>query len=122
MKKLIDLQDFTVLRADPADEGYYDDNGDWIEGDNTTAQFDIQGSLQPITGNDLQLLPDGLKRTDVRKLYTKTELRSINDDTEQEADKITIDGSDYEVHSVEKWVGRRLQHYKVLLVKEEKTG
>lgn len=122
MRKLIDLQDFTVLRADPASEGYYDDNGNWVEGDNTTAQFDIKGSLQPITGNDLQILPEGLKRTDLKKLYTRTELRSLDDGNETEADKINIDGSVYEVHSVEKWVGRRLQHYKVLLVKEEKTG
>lgn len=119
--KLINLREYIVKRASSGDDGYYDDDGNFINGDQDSGQFTIRGNLQPITGKDLQLLGDGFKATDIRKLYTLTELKTLDEDSETEADLVIIDTKEYQVQIVEPWIGRRLSHFKVLLSKVEKS-
>lgn len=122
MKRLLNLDTLTVLRVDSGSLGEYDDDGNWVKGDGSTGQFTVEASLQPVTGEDLELLPSGLKKTDVRKVYTPTELKTVDEDAGTEPDVIIIDGKNYEVQTVEPWKGRRLAHFKCILTKEEKTG
>lgn len=119
----MDLTPYLVERALPASEGHYAVDGvTWVQPDQTTAEFEIHGNLQPITGEDMKLLPDGFKRTSVRKLYTKAQLKTIDEDNNTSADFITLEDGKYQVQVSEPWAGRRLKHYKVLLVKQEKSN
>ena len=119
--KLINLKDYVVKRASSGNDGYYDDDGNFIVGDQVSGQFIISGNLQPITGKDLQLLGDGFKATDVRKIYTRSELKTLDEDSKTEADLVVIEAKDYQVQIVEPWIGRRLSHFKVLLSRVEKS-
>lgn len=120
--RLINLQTFQVKRAGTgvAEKGYYDDVGNYVDADQSTDSFSITGNLQPIIGKDISLVPDGFKRTDTRVIYTKTELRTVNEDLGTEADNVVLPDGDYQVQAVEPWIGRRLSHYKVIIVKKEK--
>lgn len=109
-----------VLRSAKGFEGYDDGNGNWVESNKNTNQFNIYCSLQPVTDNDLNKLPDSYKRTNVLKLYTNTFLKVIDEDAGTEADFVCIDGFNFQVQIVENWREGNNAHYKVLAVKEEK--
>lgn len=118
--RLLNLQSFEVERPATATEEYYDDTGKLVSATPESPNLEIKGSLQPVTGKDLQLLPDGFKHTDVRKLYTKTKLFTTDEDAGTSPDYLIIDGNRYQVQTVEQWTGVRLSHYKVMVSKVEK--
>jgi hypothetical protein len=60
----------------------------------------ISASVQPLSGRDLQRLPEGMRAAERLKLYTTTPLAAIG-----APDVVTIDGDDYEVEHVERWTG-----------------
>jgi len=80
--------------------------GSDIEGRYTPgATNDITGvvaSVQPITGDEAETLPEGLRSRRPAKLYTETELLQKNTSTGTPADLILWDGETWEVVSVEK--------------------
>ena len=57
--------------------GVYVD-GVWT-GSGGEERFSIRGSLQPISGRELQLLPEGERTREQFKLYTKAELLTSRD-------------------------------------------
>jgi hypothetical protein len=67
----------------------------------TTSTFDITASIQPVTGRDLQVLPEGQHANETKVVYTTTELKTR--DPSNAGDKITINGEAWEVFRVERW-------------------
>jgi hypothetical protein len=86
---------YTVTRTA---QGVYT-NGRYTPGATTT--FPIVASIQPVTGRDLQLLPEGQHASESRIVYTTTELRSRA--TANDPDTIAIDGEAWDVISFERW-------------------
>lgn len=94
--------------------------GRWVEGTATTTT--IQGSLQPLNGDELQSLPEGERQRKSRKVYTTTALYAGSVDAGRRADQV-VDGSDtWDVRSVSAWYAV-LGHYKaILLAPQEDLG
>ena len=67
----------------------------------STSTFDITASVQPVSGRDLQVLPEGQHGNEVRVIYTTTELRTRN--PTNAGDKISIGSEDWEVFRFERW-------------------
>lgn len=96
--------------------------GSWIEGKyekGPVEEITIQGSLQPMRPNELQLLPEGRRTNQAMKFYTVEELRTGNQETGEASDLIEVDDLFFEVHAVEKWTlpGSENAHYKAILLK-----
>jgi hypothetical protein len=101
----------TVTRQSP---------GTYVQGrytPGTESTFTVVASVQPVTGRDLQDLPEGQYANEVKKLYTAVELRTRHPDSEP--DRINIYGETYTVIQVNRWDGFGDKHYKVLVSRRE---
>lgn len=64
---------------------------------------ELRGQVEPATGNDLEVLPEGEITGNEIVIRTKTELRIAdeNADPQQLADQVEVDGDRYEVRNVQ---------------------
>jgi len=97
-------------------EGAYAD-GVWAPG--TLAISNITASVQPIDGKTMQIVPEG-RRQDARyRIYTDTLLMTAAAATAtspaRQADRVTLDGVDYEVVAVLAWQNGVIPHYEAVL-------
>lgn len=89
-------------------------NGKWVEGDTST--FTIQASVQPLRGDEIQLLPEGRRNSQAVRIYTDTLLyNKTNESTNP--DIVTAFETDFEVLTVEPWQSNVINHFKCLAVK-----
>ena len=65
---------YTVTRVAAGD--YVD--GKWVEG--ATSTFTIQASLQPAKPKEMEMLPEGRRNQETYKLYSDTQLRTVEED------------------------------------------
>lgn len=88
-------------------------NGRWVEATQTT--IPITASIQPTTGEDTQLVPEGRNPQKTYKLYTSTPIKTISDTN---PDQIEIFGERYEVIQVFPWQNNAnfaiVNHYKFI--------
>lgn len=91
-------------------------NGRWAPTGNLET-LQITASVQPLSGDELQMLPEGERTAETKRLYTTTKLNSLNESEQMNADIITIDGSSWEVHKAEAWSPNILDHNKYLIVR-----
>jgi hypothetical protein len=75
-----------------------------------TSTSSIVGCIQPVTGRDLQVLPEGMRADEARVLYSTSELRA-----EPPIDRVIIDGEVWEVFKCERWQGFGTTHYKAFV-------
>lgn len=75
-------------------------------------------SAQPAEGNQLLVLPEGLRDKVVYCIFTTTPLNTIEEATGNAPDKVLIEGSWFVVHKSAKWDVGVQSHYKATCVKE----
>ena len=94
-------------------------NGIWADSDNST--FTIIASVQPLTQNEMQSLPEARRESVGYTLYTDTNLRTARqaETPAIQADIVTIDSEEYEVYKVEKWQNAVISHYKAIVLRIE---
>ena len=63
--------------------------------------FTVLGSLQPLSGREVDRLPEGAREREGMALWTTTELRGKLQTSEP--DTVTVDGEAYEVQNVQRW-------------------
>lgn len=68
-------------------------NGRWVAG--ATVDVYIRGTLQPTTAEDLEILPEGSRKSGLVTLYTKSEIRIAGDTLNTESDLIVVSGKTY---------------------------
>lgn len=88
--------DYTVTRTGVA---AYDVHGDPVAGSSST--FSIRACVQPVSGRDLQRVPEGLRTQELIALFTPTELRTKTGTNEP--DTVAVNGVTYQVQQVERW-------------------
>lgn len=72
-------------------------------GEGASTTLEINASVQPASGRDLQRLPELRRAIETRVVHTMTALLVGGQDDANEADLISIDGEWWEVQSIEKW-------------------
>ncbi len=95
--------------------GSYDNTGVYQDGVQTV--ITVFASVQPLTGDDIERIPEGDRTKDMWKVYAADELRIHDEKTGAKADKITIMGDEYVVQDVRKWPG----HWRATVVKVEEA-
>lgn len=71
-------------------------DGVWVPG--TESTFTIQASVQPLKDIELANLPEGRRNSDTIKLYTNSDLLTVEDKgVNQQPDRIVWQGFDYEI-------------------------
>jgi hypothetical protein len=78
----------------------------------------IQAWPQPVSGDDLERLPEGRRTKEVIKLYSLDEIYSTDTSEADMADIVTIDGKEYEVENVYDWDADGL-YWKALAVRKD---
>lgn len=102
-------------------EGEWSLDGTWNEG--SLESTEIRGNFQPsFRGGTFQkVLPSGVQHKDMSTFYTKTLLKTGDDNTKTNADYLTVFGKHYEVFEVDPWYAAdRLSHYQALLIRRDK--
>ncbi len=74
-------------------------NGNYSSGAGTTVS--ITAMVQPVSGDRLRVMPEGLHAEDVKIVFSLDELYTTG--PAYEADKITIEGTQWIVFAVERW-------------------
>lgn len=80
--------------------------GFWTEG--SVNPLTIQASVQPASQADMQLLPEGRRITSAYRLYTDDTLLLAKGN--QQADRVVVQGEDYEVLAEAHWDNGVLPH------------
>ena len=119
MSLLLNQLSLTVTR--PAEPGYWE-NGEWVEPPDTSVP--IRCSIQPyqLNSEDLLILPAGMSSKDSLVVFTKTQIKTVSQYTQTEADTTVIDGLTYVAFKVKNWARHtslRTAHYEVTFVRED---
>ena len=102
----LDIEAITITRT--AAGSYV--SGRYVPG--SDENFAANGNIQPMTGIELQQLPEGDREKEVKKIYTAFAL--------QNSDEVTrAGGIQYEVQAVEDWTAFHQPHFKARLVRIE---
>lgn len=67
------------------------------------SNFTILAMVQPLTGRELDRVPEGLQDKEVRAVWTTADLIVSTAGDTHEPDVITIDGAPYQIQTVENW-------------------
>lgn len=125
--RLLNRHTLTVKRK-ISEDGHFNDDGRWV-GSSAEVEVKIKGNLQPyIKGsvmNGTQLvLPDGIRLTDTRILYTVARLRTSDDVDWTESDILVVDGHDYEVFMRMDWENQlpHTSHNEYIVIRQDKMN
>lgn len=94
--------------------------GRWVAG-GTYTETSIIASIQPVTGKERELLPEGERTKEVIRIYTKYGLRQAIEQQNVKGDQISYKGRVYEVRMVETWDfdWNDMAHFKAIAVMVE---
>lgn len=106
----------TLIRATP---GTRNALGVFVPG--ATASSTIKASVQPLDQDEVASLPEGERRKDWLKLYTRTKIEPANQYTSEAGDRVIIDGVTYEAREAPRW-RKVCPHYRVFVVRIQEGG
>lgn len=66
-------------------------------------RFCIKASVQPLNAKELQLLPEGMRNSGAKAVYSTCELFTVQTSEFKTPDRLHYRGVEYQVHSVEDW-------------------
>jgi len=99
-------QRFTVKRYGPAENI----NGFLRPGSST--RFAIKGSLQPLSGKEMLMLPEGDRNKEILNLFTESRLNPSLEQGQRLGDHVLVRNECYIVRSVEPWLYHGMDHFK----------
>jgi len=83
--------------------------------------FDIRISLQPYSSEEMLALSEGERTRRHMKGYTVTRLFNAKQSRGARSDRLTYDGTVFEVQEVERWKQTKLNHFKVIIAEINPT-
>lgn len=96
----------------------YDATGTIVPG--STSVVNIKASIQPLSGMDLQVLPEGHHASNVRKMYSKVEV--FGRGPANDPDLVTFGGEIWEVLNVQAFeafgLGSGGDHWKAMIARQ----
>lgn len=125
--RLLNRHSFLVKRK-VSDNGFYNSDGDWVSSD-SVVEVTCKGNIQPYVKGSVKngtqiALPEGIRLTDTRILYTVAKLRTSDDVDWQESDVVMIDGHEYEVFMCMDWSMQlaHTSHYEYIIIRRDKMN
>lgn len=121
---MLGSQQLVVIRQAPGERV----NGVFVPGNE--CRLAVTGSIQPLTGRELMLLPEGERAREQRKLYVQPpfELRTVIADGETMPDQVVYRGQRWEVHADTSYdqptgFGSGLEHsrYRLVAVQQDEV-
>jgi hypothetical protein len=88
-------------------------NGHWVEG--KTQTLNIMATVEPLSGNDLLLLPEGERTKEAIRIYTDSELKTVDEFAKRKADVVNYFGKCFEVQVVKRWT-QLIPHFACIAV------
>ena len=79
----------------------YNDKGRWEDRDPVSVK--IQAAIQPVTGKELEDVPEGRRARENIKLYTVDLIQTTCPTNKTQADLVIWNGKKYEIFSVQNW-------------------
>lgn len=101
----------TVLRQAA---GHYGSDGIWVAP--VSVELTFYTSVQPVSPDDMALLPEGRRDQEAFALYTRRRINTAQGDTN--ADRVEIDGRTYECLISESWQNGLIPHFRSVVVLE----
>jgi hypothetical protein len=92
--------------------------GRWVDGPGPT-EFNVDGTIQPTTGDKLQTLLEGKRIQSIMEIITSTPLRAADPKTATKGDIATINEQEYEIVQVMPWQNNILPHYSCIAIREK---
>lgn len=96
--------------------GHYDDAGKFHGGD--VESIGVWASVQPLSGRQVQLLPEGRRNDESLEIYTMQPVFAASTSRAQKADIIIWQERRFEVWSVKYWYDPSLGHYQTTALAE----
>lgn len=93
-----DTVELAVTRADPgvlAENGLYENA--------TSTELVVRACVVPIAGRQLELLPEAWRTREAIQVFSKDELRPVDEEAKTDGDRFTFNGRRYEVQQVSNW-------------------
>lgn len=125
--RLLNRHSFVVKRK-VSEDGYYNNDGDWIASQGIV-EVNCKGNIQPYIKGSVKngtqiVLPEGIRLTDTRILFTVAQLRTSDDVDWTEADIVMIDGHEYEVFMTMDWSNQlaHTSHYEYIIIRRDKMN
>ena len=82
----------------------------------TTSAISFDASVQPLSSEEQETLPEGFREKSAYKLYTDFKLNAVNEGTKEPGDKVNIYNNDYLVIVVNIWGNNVINHFKAIAV------
>jgi hypothetical protein len=84
-------------------------SGIWVKSEATGT---FEGSVQPVTGKDLETLPTGRGDRGIVKVYSGTQLNVSRADTDNSGDIVIWEGKEWEIIQELPYQNDLIEHYK----------
>lgn len=79
-----------------------------------TSTINITASAQPLTGKEMETLPENRRNTSAYKIFTRTELKTTDDATGLKPDRMTLFNKLCEIIQVQPWQNGLINHYECI--------
>lgn len=89
-------------------------SGRWTGG--SESDIAIKCSVQPLSEKELVSLPEGRRTRENYRIFTDTELFTVD---AQNPDEVIYLGERYEVYTVGKWQNQIINHYTYIITKKQ---
>ena len=99
-------------------EGFYNKDGRFIPGDFVVRN--INASIQPLSGRQIQLLPEGRRSEDSIVIYSTEELFTAQSSANKKGDVVIFRGKRYEVFNTKAWLSGAFTNYESIALLESK--
>jgi hypothetical protein len=110
---------YSVTRA--KGPGQWGDDGKYKRGKSKV--FEMQASVQPVSGNMIKLLPEHRRNSESVIIFSEERLFTSDEKSQRAADIIEYDGKCFEVFSVKKWSEfTDINHYESIAIMEDGQG
>jgi len=93
--------------------GSFNTQGKYVE--SGSAAISLTASIQPASEREMLSLPEGRRDRETYRLYTDFELRTADEVSKVNADRVTLFGRTFEVLFVGLWRNNVIPHYKALV-------
>ena len=110
---------YSVTRAKGS--GQWGDDGKFKRGESKV--FDMEASIQPLSGNMIKLLPEHRRNSESVIIFSEERLFTSDEKSQRAADVIEYDEKCFEVFSVKKWSEfTDINHYESIAIMEDGQG